>query len=111
MHAAAGLADYDLRGESDVEPPLVCQIADNPFRKQNLVCCSLHRIGQELDFVLLVDLAVEGKSSYLRMAIFDVTSGLGDEFHTLAAEVVHLCERLGLMVTFLLCSGIERICV
>ena len=109
VHARTGLAGGDLRGEGHVQPPLVREVPDHPFRQQKLVGGRFHRIGQEFDLVLLVDHPVQGEVAHFAVPVLDLAAGLGDMDHAGAAEIVHLGEGLGFVIAFLVRGGEEGI--
>ena len=109
VHAGSGLAGRDLRSEGDVESPLVGEVPDDPFRQQELVGGRRHRIGQEFDLVLLIDLSVQGEVAHFAVSVFDLAAGLGDPDHAGAAEIVQLGEGLGFVVTLLVGGGEQGI--
>ena len=97
----ASLAGGDLRGEGDVVAVLAGPVADHPLGQHELVCRLLGGAGQELDLVLLVDLPVEGEVAHLRVAVLDLSAGLGDVAHALGPEFVELGEGGGLVIALL----------
>ena len=58
VHSASCLSHGDLGGEAHIQTIAVCQVTDNPFCKEKLVCGCVKGAGEELYLVLLVDFAV-----------------------------------------------------
>ena len=105
MHAAAGLADDDLRRECDVVALLVAEVADDPLGHEQLVGALICWHGEELDLVLLIAEAVLGEVAHLGVAVLDAAATLGDELHAARTEVVGLGEGSRLVVALLVRGG------
>ena len=105
VQARTGLAYGDLRGERHVEAEFCAQVADHPLGDGELVGRVFGGAGEELDFVLLVELAVLGEVAHFAVAVLDLAAGLGDVEHALLAEFVELGKRGGFVVALLVNGG------
>ena len=59
MQTRTSLASGDLWCKGDVVAQLIAKVADDPLCQHQLIGSLLNRYRQELDFILLVVLAVE----------------------------------------------------
>ena len=107
VEAGAGLAGGDLGREGDIIAELCAEGADNPLGDHEVVGGLHGGDGQELDLVLLEDLAVGGEVADLGVAVLDLSAGLGDEVHAAAAELVEVCEGRRLVVALLVGGLVE----
>ena len=101
VQSGAGLADGDLRGKRNVVAVLGAEVADHPLRDRQLVGGIFGGAGEELDLVLLIELAVLREVADLGVAVLDHAAGERDVVHALLAELVELGERSGLVVAAL----------
>ena len=105
VQARTRLAHSNLRGECHVEAHLGAEIADHPLGDGELVGGIFGRAGEELDFVLLVELAVLREVAHFAVAVLDLAAGLCDVEHALLAEFVELGKRGGFVVASLVHGG------
>ena len=105
MQARASLSGSNLGSKSDIVPMLVGKVADDPLGNHQLVGSILGIHGEELNLVLLIDHAINGKVTHLRVAILDLSASLSDVGHALSAELIELSIGSRLMVTLLVSSG------
>ena len=101
MHTRASLTHGNLRSEGQGDTVFVSQLAHNPLGDHELVGGILDVGGQELNFVLLVNLAVVGEVTYFGVTVLNQAAGLGDEAHGLDAVLGELVERGALVVALL----------
>ena len=101
MHAAAGLANGDLRRKGDGDAVAVAQLAHHPFGYHQLVGGILKVRRQKLYLVLLVHHVAVGEVAHLAVTVFDLAAGGGNQPHGLRPEVLKLAERLRHMVSML----------
>ena len=104
VETRSSLASSDLRCEGHVVAILVAEVADHPLSDHQLIGSLFGINGEELDLVLLVDIAVEREVTHLRVAVFDLSAGLCDVRHALGAEVVELGVGARLVVALLIRS-------
>ena len=107
MESRTCLAFGDFWSEAGIEAVFVGEVANHPFGQHQLVGCVFHVGGEELDFVLLVDAAVEAEIAHFRVAVFDFAADECDVVHALGAETVEFCERCRFMVAFLVYGRIH----
>lgn len=107
VHAAARLADGDLRGIADVDAVAVAEHAQDPLRQDDLLDRLLHRHREELDLVLLVVGVLVAEAADLGVAVLDLAAGAGDQLHRLVPQVFELREGLGRVVALLVAAGVE----
>ena len=107
MHARSGLAHGNLGGKGQGHAVLVSQLTHNPLGNHQLVGGILYIGRQELNLVLLIDLAVLGKVTHLTVAVLDKTAALGNQLHGLGAQILELAERSALVIAALIRCQVE----
>ena len=111
VQTRAGFACRNLRSESDVKTLTLCEIAYHPLGEHKLVGGVAGIYRQELYFVLLVYLAVEGEVAHLRVAVLYLGACAGYIAHTQRAEVVEFGKGRRFVVASLVgggeCAGIR----
>ena len=92
VEATACLAARNLGSEGHIKTIMVGEVADNPFGENELVGSILHVGNQKFDFILFINLIIEGEVTHFGVAVLDQTAHLRDVEHALGAELLKLGE-------------------
>ena len=99
------LAGSNLGRKGNVIAVLISKVANHPFRNHELVCRIVGINGEELNFVLLINHAVNREVAHFRVTVLNLSARLSDVSHTLGAEFVKLRIGCRLMVALLVSCG------
>ena len=109
VHAGAGLADGDLRGEGHLDAVSVGDLAHHPLGQDHLVGCPGDVGGQELDLLLDHLAAVGDEVADLGVGVLDRAAHGHQVVQGLGAHLRPLGERGGLVVAALLLDREEGV--
>ena len=101
MQARPCLTSCNFRSKGHIISISVSQITNHPFGNHQLICRLRYRNRQELNLILLINIAIQRKITHFGVSILYLPACLCDIRHTLSTELIEFSVWTRFVITTL----------